>query len=109
MIVYDVKDYADQEFGTIINERRVTFRLRYNGTTDRWSFDLSLDDEPVLYGRRIVTGVDLLAPFDFEIGILAAGGVSEFDEPDRFNLPSGRVIFYSTDVDDVEDIVASIS
>ncbi len=101
MQVFTISNHPDQIFSAIINNRRVTFRLRYSAVTDRWSFDLSLDDTPVLYGRRIVTGIDLLAPFDFGIGIIAAGGMTDQAVPDRNTLPSGEVIFFQATEDEV--------
>src|SRR5690242_12462137 len=72
MIEFKIIDAADQQFGAILNLRRVTLRLRYNPTADRWAFNLAIDDEPVLHGRRIVFGTDLLAAYDFGIGAIFA-------------------------------------
>lgn len=94
MQVFNITNHPDQQFGVIINNRRVTVRLRYSAVTNRWSFDLSLDDVPVLYGRRIVTGIDLIAPFDFGIGMLFSGGNTDAIVPDRNTLPAGEVIFF---------------
>jgi len=102
MIEFTVADAADQQFSAILNNRRVTLRLRYNVTTDRWSLDLSLDDQPVLQGRRIVTGVDLLAPFDFGIGAIFAYPAAEGQIPDRSGLPSGRVRLYHATPAEIE-------
>lgn len=94
MIEFKITDAADQQFGAILNNRRVTMRLRYNTTTDRWSLDLSIDDQPVLHGRRIVVGVDLLEPFGFGIGaVFALSGVFD-DPPNRTNLVNGNVKLY---------------
>lgn len=102
MEVFRVIDAADQQFGTIINNRRVTIRLRYNPTSERWSFDLAIDDLPVLQGRRIVTGVDLLSAFrkgiakshGFDIGLIFAAATSAGGAPDRSALPDGTVRLY---------------
>ena len=108
MIQFSIIDEADQQFGVVLNGQRVTMRLRYNGTSDRWSFDLSVDDLPVLYGRRIVTGVDLLLPFDFGLGIIFALPVSPDDmvEPGRRELVDGTVGFYHTTAEEVESLLA---
>ena len=74
-----------------------TGTMDYDGTV----YDLTWDDTPVLYGRRIVTGIDLLAPFDFGIGIIAAGGMTDQVLPDRNTLPSGEVIFFQATEDEV--------
>ncbi len=98
MEVFRIIDAADQQFGTIINGRRVTIRLRYNPSNDRWSFDLAIDDKPVLHGRRIVTGVDLLAPFDFGLGVIFAAAITPGAIPDRQALPAGTVkLFHASD------------
>lgn len=91
MIEFSIIDAADQSFGAIINNQRVSIRLRYNVSADRWTFDLSIDDLPVLHGRRIVAGADLVAPFGLGLGRIYAVPVTEADVPDRDGLPDGRV------------------
>lgn len=91
---FPIIDAADQQFGAYLNNQRVTIRVRYNPMSDRWSFDLSLDDIPVLHGRRIVLGVDLLAPFTFDIGRLYALATAAGGEPNRAALPGGLVRLY---------------
>jgi len=101
----DIRNHADQQFGTIINGRRVTFRFRYNVSSDRWTFDLSIDDLPVLHGRKVVSGTDLLKPFrrtfrerlNFEIGYLVGVPVTRGAEPDREALPSGEFMILHLD------------
>lgn len=107
MIRFDIIDAADQQFGAILNKRRVTIRVRYNVTTDRWSFDLSVDNLPVLYGQRIVTGVDLLGAYDFGIGRLFAIPIVPGAVPDRINLPNGNVRLYHMTDDEVENAAVS--
>lgn len=107
MNIFNVVDYADQQFGTIINGRRVTIRLRYNATTDRWSFDLSIDNLPVLTGRRVVTGADLLAPFNLVLGAIFAYAVTPGAVPDRAALPAGTVLLIQASDAEVEAAVAA--
>ena len=90
MIRFTVADLPDQKFSVILAGRRVSMRLRYNVSFDFWAFDLAIDDAPVLYGRRIVTGVDLIAPFNFGIGSIFAYGV----RADRKTLVNGQVVMY---------------
>lgn len=106
MNVFRVTNHADQQFGTIINGRRVTFRLRYNPSNHRWSFDLSIDDQPVLHGRRIVTGVDLLAPFNLGLGLVIAAVVTPGAAPDRDALPAGEVRVYHLTQAEAEALAA---
>lgn len=93
---YRLSDSADQKFSTIISRRRVTLRVRYNHTSERWSFDLALDGDYILHGRRIVLNTDLIGPFDFGIGALFAYSDNR-DSPSRHELVDGRVcIFHAT-------------
>lgn len=106
---FPITNSADQQFGVVLNDRRVTIRIRYNPTTDRWSFDLSIDDLPVLYGRRIVIGTDLLKAFDFGIGVLFALPSVDGSLPDRSSLPAGLVRVYSATEAEVEEASATVS
>ena len=99
---FSIIDAPDQQFAVILNNRRVTIRLRYNSTTDRWSMNLAIDDLPVLYGVRIVTGVDLLEPFNLGIGCIFALATNAGQNPDREGLPSGRVRLYHATIEEVE-------
>jgi hypothetical protein len=101
MIVFSIVDAADQQFGTIINNRRVTIRLRWNLTSGRWSFDLAIDDLPVLTGRRVVMGIDLLAPFDFGIGAIFALPAVLGAMPGRLELPAGDVRLYHATAEEI--------
>lgn len=94
MIQFKIADHADQQFATILNNRRVTLRLRYNVTAERWTLDVSIDDLPVLTGRKIVTGVDLLAPFKLGIGLIFALPAKPGSVPNRNDLPLGNVRLY---------------
>ena len=98
----NIRDHADQQFGTIINGRRVTMRIRKNPTTDRCTLDLSIDDQPVLHGRKIVTGVDLLAPFQFGLGVIFAASVVSGTEPTLDALVGGSVRVFSATDEEVE-------
>ena len=106
MIRFTIEDLPDQKFSTILNGRRVTLRLRYNVTTDRWSFDMSIDDLPVAYGRRIVVGVDLLTPYPFDIGVLFAATVTPGAEPNRKQLPNGEVRLYHATREEINAAVS---
>lgn len=101
MIVFSIIDAADQTFGTIIANRRVTIRLRWNLSSGRWSFDLAIDDLPVLTGRRIVLGVDMLAPFDFGIGAIFALAAVPGAQPGRNELPAGDVRLYHATYEEI--------
>lgn len=107
MIEFRILDEPRQKFSVLLNRRRVTFELWYSVTTQRWSMDLSIDGAPVLHGRRIVTGVDLLAPFSLGIGILFAWPEVAGAVPDRSALPLGTVKLYHTTQEEVDASVAA--
>jgi hypothetical protein len=102
MITFKIIDAADQQFGTIINNRRVTIRLRWNLTSGRWSFDLSIDDLPVLTGRRVVCGIDLLSAFNFGIGAIFALPAVPTALPGRSELPAGDVRLYHATQEEID-------
>lgn len=106
MIQFSITTDPNQRFSTVIGNKRVTIQLRYSATTDRWSFDLALDDEPLLYGRRVVTGVDLLKPFALGVGAIFA--YSELEEaPGRDALPNGAVRLYSATQTEIDEVLAA--
>lgn len=96
MIEFRIEPFADQKFATILEGRRVSIRLRYNPTVDRWSFDLAIDDEPRLHARRVVTGIDLLAPFNFGVGVIFAAPMVPNAVPTWSQLPNGEVRIFQT-------------
>jgi hypothetical protein len=61
-----------QIFSLVVDGQKVSLRLRYNTHSERFSMDLSIDETPRLTGRKVVTNVDLLKPFDFGIGSIFA-------------------------------------
>lgn len=106
MIEFKIVDEPKQKFSVLLNRSRVTFTLWYNPTSDRWSFDLALDDLPVIHGRKIVTGVDLIAPFNLGIGSIFA--YSETGAiPNRDNLPQGLVKLYHVTQEEIDASVAA--
>ena len=106
MIEFPILDEADQQFGAVLNNRRVTLRVRYNTTTDRWSLDVSIDNTPVLHGRRVVAGVDLLLPFSLGIGAVFAVPVKDGEVPNRAGLPGGRVKLYHASEAEIGEALA---
>lgn len=80
-----------QSFTTVLSNRPCAFTVRYSETSNRWSFDLAIENEPVIEGRRIVPGTDLIAPFNLGIGSLyAINDGPEGIEPGRSELPAGQ-------------------
>ncbi|KAA0970805.1 hypothetical protein FPY71_10035 [Aureimonas fodinaquatilis] len=89
-----VTNDADQQFTVVLNGRRCTIRIRYNVTAERWMMDLSIDDTPVLTGRRLVVGSDLLAAYDFGLGSIFLLSETGETNPGRDELPGGMVRMY---------------
>lgn len=106
MIEFKITDEADQRFSTVVNNQRVTIRLWYAVKNDRWSADISIDGDPVLHGRKIVEGCDLLAAFDFNIGVIFAHSEKE-NEPGRDQLPDGLITIYHASQEEIDASVAS--
>lgn len=107
MQVFNIVDAADQQFSAILNERRVTFRLRYNPVSERWSVDIAVDDVPVVHGRRIVPNVDLLAPYHLGLGSLFAVVIMPGAEADRQGLPTGAVRLYHATQDEIDAAISA--
>ena len=81
-----------QAFTTTLSGQRCDFVVNYSTWANRWSFDLAVEGVSVLAGRRIVTGVDLVAPFRLGLGsIIAAAWGDQLAVPDRETLPAGVV------------------
>lgn len=80
-----------QRLTTALAGRQCDFLVNYNPTSNRWSFDLTVDGELRLAGRRIVIGADLL-PASLGLGQLrAVDWTGKGAEPGRTELPSGAV------------------
>ena len=92
---FNIRDHADQQFGTIINGRRVS---AFGAIGD----SVSIDDQPVLHGRKIVTGVDLLAPFQFGLGVIFAASPAADIAPTLDALVGGSVRLFSASEAEVE-------
>lgn len=107
MIQLDILDESKQKFSVILNNQRVTIQLWYSVLKDRWSFDLALDGEWVINGRRIVMGVDLLAPFQLGIGVMFCAPETPGAVPDRTALPLGLVRLYHATQGEVDAAVSA--
>lgn len=107
MIQLEILDESKQKFSLILNNQRVTIQLWYSQLKDRWSFDLALDGEWVITGRRIVMGVDMLAPFQLGLGVLFCAPEMPGAVPDRNSLPRGLVRLYHATQDEVDAAISA--
>lgn len=97
MNAFRISDHADQRFDAILNGQRVSIRLRWNGFIGRWCFDLAVSSTPVLHGRRVVSGVDLLSAFNFGLGLIFTSGSTA---PGYDELVDGAVkLFHATEAE----------
>ena len=88
-------DAPAQSFEVTLEGLNCRFDLAYSQTSGRWSFDLALQGEPVIAGRAIVPGVDLLSPFHLGIGqLVAQDQLSKGAQSDRDALPAGNMRLY---------------
>jgi hypothetical protein len=107
MLEFTVTDDPNQQFSVFLNNQRVTFRLWWATVTDRWSFDLSIDDLPVITGRRIVTNVDLIRRFNLDIGSIFCVAILPGAVPNRAGLPSGACRLYHVTQAEIDAAISS--
>ena len=103
-------DASNQQFSAILNNRRCTLRFRWNPTARRWFFDLAIDDDWVLMGRRLVLGTDLLGAYNFNLGSLFLVNANEKadNQPGYQELIQGTVILYHATPAELESYYAQI-
>lgn len=58
-----LNDAPGQKFSTVVGGTRINFEFRYNPTSERFYFDVTIDDVKVLQGRTLVENVDLFDAF----------------------------------------------
>lgn len=90
-----------QEFSTVTNGKRVVFKFRYNSLTERYWFDLSINDAPAIQGRTLVANADLFDAYPGVKSIVGKLFCVDIDnrgrEPTIENLTSGDVrVFLET-------------
>lgn len=100
-------DSPSQVFITKLGTTKVKLHFKYNSVSDRWTFDVYINEVPKLHGRRVVLGTNLIAPYTdlVSIGVLVAadpsfGGVL----PNRANIPSGLIKMYQLDSSELAEI-----
>lgn len=107
MLEFKITADPNQKFSVFLDNRRVTFRLWWSRVTDRWSFDMAIDDEPVITGRKIVANVDMLRRFNFGIGALICVPIKPGAVPDRMGLPNGDCRIYHVTEAEINAAISS--
>ena len=81
-----------QRFVINVADNAMLFHFKYNTRTDRWTFDLSVNNVDVISGRKVVLNIDLLAPYGFGVGLIVAiEPENQGQLPDRNNLVNGTI------------------
>lgn len=91
---------ADQRFSVTMVGQRVSLRLRYNTLIDRWSVSVSIDDEPLLDGRRMTLNRNAFVGVLDNLGSLFLYSETVVD-PNFDNVSDGTVKLYHADPDEV--------
>ena len=96
----------DQRLSAVLDARRATFRFRFNAWAGRWHFDMALDDQPVIYGRRIVTNRNLLPEIVFP-GRLFAYVYGGGSQPGLADFASGAAALFYVSEDELAAALAA--
>lgn len=95
-----VTSSPDQVLTVNMAGTQAEIRLAFNTRSERWSLDLSIDGVQKLYGQRVVTGVDLIAPAKLGSGsIYLIKWLETAGDPGLKELPAGdyRLIYVSNE------------
>ncbi len=86
-----VIDAPWQRLDTYLSDTAVNLELQWNETAQRWSMSLEIEGAMKLQGRRLVPGMDLIAPYSFGIGSLyLVDWEGKGGSPGRNELPAGQ-------------------
>ena len=109
MLEFKFSDSADQKLSVILNQRRVTLRFRENAQTDRLSLDVSIDGDPVMHGRKMLSGSNLLHPLNNQYNLGRLFVYSPWDDPTLQAFVTGAVKLYYLTEEEVADIDAAVA
>lgn len=92
-------DAPKQRFSARMEGRRVTIDLTYLPTPDRWFLNLSMDDQPVLSGVKLVLNVNLMKAVP-GLGALFISSEAPGVIPDRQGLIGGKIrLFHASEAE----------
>lgn len=84
-----------QQFSTVVDGVRIVFTFKYNTKTERFYFDMSVNDEFILQGRTLVGDTDVLGGIPkiaSKFGALVALDIDDKGRPPTLeNIASGDV------------------
>lgn len=93
MAIYEITviDAPRQQMSTVLAGVAVEIELFWNETVGRWAMSISRDGIPLVQGRRLVAGVDLLRGYALGLGkLMIFDWEGKGGEPGRRELPSGQ-------------------
>jgi hypothetical protein len=105
--------YTRERLTTTIEGRTISLRVRYSSESESWFLDLAetqpgTEETPLLSGRRITLGNDLLGSLDLRLGALYAidttgAGV----DPGAGDLGSRVLIYHLTEAELAAGVIAA--
>lgn len=101
MTRYTISNERYQKFNIDVRGTDLALVLYYNTTSDAWYVDVfRAEGEVLIYGEKMVSGVDLGFKFEFR-GVYVADGEGNFRDPDSNNWDN--LFLYILDEDELED------
>ena len=107
MLEFEFSDTPDQKVAIKLESQRVSFRFRKNRTLDRVTMDVSIDGAPVLQGRKLIAGTNLLKVLSqtYGLGLLFIYSPKNLI-PTLDNLVSGQAKLYYMTLEEFNAAVA---
>lgn len=99
-----ITEDADQRFDVVLNNKRVVLRLWYNRMTERWDLSVYNGTEPLILGKRVIAGVDLVRGYGLDIGSIFALGEGQ----GRNAFTSGELALYHATSEEIEEALANV-
>lgn len=94
----EVLDHPDQEFLIRLGNKDIRIKLLFNPSSNRWTMDIWINENLALCGRKIITGIDIIARYELEIGhIYAIDTRASPAQPERYSFTSGDVRLVHSD------------
>lgn len=100
-------DAPSQTFETRLEDQRATFTFKFNTVSQRWTFDLLINNQIVLQGRKLILDINVVMPYvHFDIGVLfCTDPERKGNLPDRFNIPGGLVRIFTIPKEELSGVL----